>query len=243
MATEPGEGARRPIDPLVAGVRDGVTTGYQALEGVLEGLRESLRQRAEPSGRSGSVARRTAGRRRSGRRAEPLDLVDELATTFAELLSRGGELAQEVAESINEQMSTGPRAGCVPEISLEGVAGEPEPAKGEFSVWNTGATLLREVNVTATDLIGEGRRGSAEMIGFGPAVIPHIAPGRSATVEIGMRIPADTQPGTYRALVLADPGGTCAVLVVTIAAPRDGKAAEVASDREATEPPDSSELA
>ena len=241
MATEPGEGARRPIDPLVAGVRDGVTTGYQALEGVLEGLRESLRQRAETGGRSGSVTRRTTERRRSGRRLEPLDLVDELATTFAELLSRGGELAQEVAESINEQASTGPRAGCVPEISLKGVAGEP--AKVEFSVWNTGATLLREVNVTATDLIGEGRRGSAEMIGFGPSVIPHIAPGRSATVEIGMRIPADTQPGTYRALVLADPGGTCAVLVVTIAAPRDGKAAEVASDREATAPPDSGELA
>jgi hypothetical protein len=241
MATEHGEGARRPIDPFVAGVRDGVTAGYQALEGVVEGLRESLRQRAETGGRSGSVARRTADRRRSGRRLEPLDLVDELATTFAELLSRGGELAQEVAESITEQASTAPRAGCVPEISLKGVAGEP--AKVEFSVWNTGATLLRGVNVTATDLIGEGRRGSAEMIGFRPPVIPHVAPGRSATVEVGVRFPADTQPGTYRALILADPGGTCAVLVVSVAAPGDVKATEDASDREATAPPDGSELA
>jgi hypothetical protein len=254
MATEHGEDRRRSIDPFFVGVSDGVAAGYQALERVVEGLQESLRLRAETSGRPVSVTprgdrrrgarsavggARSAGARSeragSGRRPEPLDLVDQLASMFAELLSRGGELAQDVAESIAEQASAGPSAGCVPELLLEAVPDQEKTV--EFSVWNTGATLLREVTLSATELIGEGLRAPPDVISFAPPLIDHLSPGKSATVEVGVKVPADAPEGTYRALIHANPGNTCAVLVVTVTAAGESKSAEDARAGEATEAP------
>src|SRR3981081_3568908 len=98
-----GERGRTRIDPLVAGVSDGVSYGYQALERVLQGLAESLQvqaragapRRASPAPQPGEALVPTGPRP-----AGVLGLVDELAQVFAELLGRGGELAQDVARSI-----------------------------------------------------------------------------------------------------------------------------------------------
>src|ERR1700758_4713871 len=167
MASEQGDRPRRPIEPLVSVVGDGVSLGYSALELVVEGLRESLRIQ---SGRGGARQRGPSGRPavplsstpRSGGSAAPslstsAALLGDLAAIAAELFGRAGAVAAEVANTVSERVAQPAEAPSIPELIVGTVAGGT--ATLEFSVWNTGPTALRHVTLQATELIGAEDRG------------------------------------------------------------------------------------
>jgi hypothetical protein len=230
MTSEQGDRPRRPIEPLVSVVSDSVSLGYSALELVVEGLRESLRIQ---SGRGGAGQRGSA-RRPSGRPAVPLSsaspgagsaasnlstsaaLLGDLAAIAAELLGRAGAVAAEVANTVSERVAQPTEAPSIPELIVDTVAGET--ATLEFSVWNTGPTALRKVTLQATELIGSEHRALKDAITFRPPIVSQVGPGKFAAVEVDVAVPRSTEPGIYRGLVQAEPGDTCAVLMLEVAA-------------------------
>ena len=246
MASEHGDRPRRPIDPLVTVVSDSVSLGYSALELVVEGLRESLRIQ---SGRDGGAQRRPAGRptvplssaarahasaagsvRAAGSAPASLSasaaLLGDLAAVAAELFGRAGAVAAEVASTVSERVSQPSEAPSIPELIVGAVAGETTTL--EFSVWNTGATALRKVTLQATDLLGAEHRSLKDVVTFRPPIVSHVGPGKFVAVEVDVAVPRKTEPGIYRGLVQAEPGDTCAVLMLEVTsapagAPAPGK--------------------
>ncbi len=172
MSTEHGPQPPRPIEPLLTAVTEGVVTGYRGLELVVEGLRESLRLQAgspvRPS--SGGTTRPAAAfhredapRRRSAPVSpagvrNPAGLVQDLAAIVVEALGVAGTLVEDVAEAIGDQTHGGGGGGqeCLPTLALR--ARPHATATTTFTVWNTGPTLLTDVQLRATDLIGDGLR-------------------------------------------------------------------------------------
>ncbi len=243
MATEQGgQQPRGPMDPLVGVANDGVRLGYQAVELVVEGLRESLRlqsgrtggQAGAPAASGPTVPLRSAAQPPSGSGgpsqaggsggssqaggSTSTGLVGDVAAIVAELLTRAGSVANQVAQTLSEQGSKAAGgAAAVPELQIPGVAGETTML--EFSIWNTGATALRNITLSATDLVGSGARTPQDAISFKPAVIAQVGPGKAATAEVAIAIPAELPAGTYRGLIQADPGDTCAVIELTVSAP------------------------
>lgn len=215
--------ARRPTEPLIAGVSDGVASGYDALEHVLRGLRESVRQRARVGDASAPGARAASGPARGsppGLRMPSSDLVDEIASLATQLLDRGAYLARDVSGYIDERPWDGPGAQGAATLGLRAAAGEVPSV--EFRVTNTGASALRSVRLGATDLIGGAGRIGADAVGFDPEAIERARPGGSVTVEVSVSVPKDVPPGTYRGVVAADPGEAWAVLELTVEPPERG---------------------
>jgi hypothetical protein len=254
MAGEQGDRPRRPIEPLVSVVSDSVSLGYSALELVVEGLRESLRIQ---SGRSGPGNTRPARPGRGGRGgrdafrrpAVPLSstpraagsaapnlstsaaLLGDLAAIAAELFSRAGAVAAEVANTVSERVAQPAEASSIPELIVDTVAGET--ATLEFSVWNTGSTALRKVTLQATELIGSEHRALKDAITFRPPIVSQVGPGKFAAVEVDVAVPRSAEPGIYRGLVQAEPGDTCAVLMLEVAPAPAASAAPAARKRRA----------
>jgi hypothetical protein len=165
-----------------------------------------------------------AATRRPGRGgAAAGEVLGDLADVLAELLELAGEVAHDVADAI----SSGPDGrdddgdgGGAPEgpeqVTLHTVAGEMVVT--EFTVWNTGSVVLRDMEFTSTALVGPRAELPGERVSFSPEAVPLVPPGTSATVELRVPIPADAEPGTYRGLVQADPGGAFVVVSITVAA-------------------------
>lgn len=215
MATDQGEPGRRPVDPLVAGVGEGVAAGYRAVESVVEGMAESLRRRPGASSARGASARqrtgRTAGARRrstgkgpgraSGRARASSTTGDELADLIAALLDRFGEAAQDIAGYIGERDWFDGPAEC-PRLGLDGVPGAL--AEDEFRFTNTGSSALRELGFEATDLLGAAARIDAGQVGFEPQDKERSArlrPGGSTMVTLTVAIPDEVPAGTYRGVI------------------------------------------
>jgi hypothetical protein len=212
-ATRQGQSTRRGYDPLVAGISEGVAAGYQALEHVVDGFRESVQHRGDPgSPREGGGRQGPGGDRAYP--APPFDIVDDLATIFAEFLARAGEVAQATAKAIGERTWTPTHPGRSDVLDLDGAAGAR--AVVEFTVWNNGAKALKEVAFASTDLISVNGRIDADAVSFDPSYIERIAIGAKATVNIIVAVPDDADPGTYRGLVVAEPGGAWAVLELNV---------------------------
>jgi len=218
-AAEQGDPGRGGQEPFVAGISDGVTTGYQALEYVLVGLRESIRLRrrtgtgrAQDSG--GAKGTGGGGSTRSRHAGDPLDL-DDLLGFFAGLLENAGEIVEEVGHYVRDRTGdpTKPHAhGRLDPVQAN--AGEEGAVK--FHVHNTGSSLLREVDLVATELIGdEGRIGHAAVT-FEPPEIKSIPIGGRVEVNVVVTVPSETPAGTYHGVVGADPGGAWAVLELNV---------------------------
>jgi hypothetical protein len=243
MAKQRGEQTGRASHPLVGVATDGVGLGYQAVELVVEGMRESLRLQSgrgsagtgghppsglmmplrdagSGSGGSGSAGGGPAGPGGPAGRpggSAPSGLVADVAAIIAELLTRAGAVAEEVAQTLTQQSTrSGGDGAAMHELSVDGTAGAT--AELEFSVWNTGATALRGVKLSATDLLGPARRIAAKLVAFSPAELPHVGPSSSVPVAVSIEVPSSAAPGTYRGLVQAEPGDTSAVIVLTVTA-------------------------
>src|SRR5438132_1105281 len=120
MATDEGGRPRGSIEPLVAGVSDGVAAGYQALELVIEGLRESLRLQS----RSAPATPRLAAASPAAGQSVPRGLIEDLAAIIAELLGRAGAIAQDVGQTIGDQSEYRAGPTCIPELALKARAGK-----------------------------------------------------------------------------------------------------------------------
>jgi hypothetical protein len=210
MPTEHRGPRRSRVDPLVAGVGEGVAAGYRAVEIVATAMAESARRRPstpfadEPRSRR---ARRGSGAR-SGRRGRTAavgsggdreSLIGDLADLTADLFEALGEAAQEFAGRFDEEPE------C-PRIELDGVAGDPDGATSEFEIRNTGESALRGVRFVATDLVGARAVLPAETVETrhrDAEEIPRIPVGGCATVTVTIRIPEDAPAGTYRGVLLA----------------------------------------
>ncbi len=217
MATEQGGGPRGPM----AGVAtDAARLGYQAAELVFVGMRESVRlQSAKASSQPTADASATPTFPvRDTSQPVPTNLVGDVAAIVAELLNRAGSMAGEVAQTLSDQSGQARGGGpAVPELEITGVAGKT--TKLEFAVWNTGVTVLRQIRMNATDLVGAGDRTPVDAITFKPAMISQLGPSKSEAVEVSIKIPAKLPPGTYRGLIQAEPGDTCAVIALAVTEP------------------------
>ena len=232
----------RPIEPLLEAVTDSVATGYQALEHVLEGLQESLRLQTGAPLRPRARAARPAARFRPGGGPPPArrvrtgaahraGLVQDLAGLVTEALGLAGTLVQDVAEAIGEQTHGSAGAEqCLPTLALCATPGAS--ATTTFTVWNTGPTVLMNVQLSATDLIGGSLRGADNAVTFAPASIPQIGPGKGESVEVSVDVPKDAQPGLSRGVIAAAPGDASAILELTVTAAPPPIAVPAARDRE-----------
>jgi hypothetical protein len=155
-------------------------------------------------------------------------LLGDLAAIAAELFGRAGAVAAEVANTVSERVAQPAEAPSIPELIVDTVAGGT--ATLEFSVWNTGPTALRKVTLQATELIGSEHRALKDAITFRPPIVSQVGPGKFAAVEVDVAVPRGAEPGIYRGLVQAEPGDTCAVLMLEVAA---APAAPAASARSA----------
>lgn len=157
-------------------------------------------------------------------------LLGEFAAVAAELLSRASAAASEVANSVSERVGDPGGAPSIPELTVDVIAGKN--ATHGFAVWNTGSTALRKVTLQATELLGAEHHSLKEAITFRPPIVPQVGPGKSVEVAVDVAVPKSTQPGTYRGLIQAEPGDTCAVLMVSVkAAPKPAPRSSTAKRR------------
>src|SRR5689334_8147223 len=126
MATEQGG---QPRGPMVGVATDAARLGYQAVELVFVGMRESVRlQSAKTSGqptRPAPDAPTVPVRDRS--EPAPANLMGDVASIAAHLLSRAGSAAGEVAKTLMDQSGRargGPES--VPELAIKGKPGDTE---------------------------------------------------------------------------------------------------------------------
>lgn len=217
-------------EPFILGIREGVAAGYQAVEYVLEGMSESVRRRAV-SGWTQTTGKE-APRQTSDRPAAPLN-VDELVGSFARLLGRAGEVAQEAAHYIGERDHAPTRPEAPALLVLRAIPGAR--ATVDFRISNTGATALSGVTLVATDLIGDEAPIPADAVNFNPGHIESIRPGGMTPAEIVVAVPLTTRPGTFRGLLHAGPGDAWTVLELTVE-PRKVTAPARAVPEEGREP-------
>jgi hypothetical protein len=222
----------------VAGIRDGVAAGYDALEYVLEGLRASIERRGGGARGEAGIRQGAGGyeRRRHGYGA-PLDVVDDLTGIAAEIIGLVGEVAQETAESITERARKPARRGGYAPLEL---AAEPgKEANVEFHVWNTTSTVLSRVDLVASDLVDHEERIDADAVTFDPPRIDRILPGRPTEVEVTVDVPRRAVPGTYRGVIQAQPGDAWAVLELKIVPEEETRSepSKATADQGAAGPP------
>jgi hypothetical protein len=228
MAADRGEPRRRAIDPIVAGIGEGVAAGYRAVESVVVGVSESARVRsatraagaaaasaattarartATPAGaRARSAAASTAQPRtmpRTARDRPPPTIIGELADLTVEVLDGMGDAIREIAGHIErDRFEDDPRHHT---LELEGAPGET--VRDEFLLSNTGPTALKELDFEKTNLIGAAatpiRAGAIKFKPESEGTVDRVRPGGSTTVTVSVKIPADAAPGRYRGVVCA----------------------------------------
>lgn len=167
----------------------------------------------------GPTTSSSSAQRRPGRAgAAAGEVLGDLADILAELLELAGEVAHDVADALSgpdEEPET-PGSEGPEQVTLHTLAGEV--VMTEFTVWNTGSLLLRDMSFTSTALVGPHGELPGESVAFRPDVVPLVPPGDGVTVALTLPIPADAAPGTYRGLVQAEPGGAYVVVSITVAA-------------------------
>jgi hypothetical protein len=228
MAADRGEPRRRTIDPIVAGIGEGVAAGYRAVESVVVGVSESARMRSatRAAGTAASATTRPRARRaqpagtrarsagqprttprtmpRTVRDTTPPTIIGELADLTAELLDGIGDAVREIAGHIAERdrFEDDPRHHT---LELEGPPGET--VRDEFLLSNTGPTALKDLDFEKTNLIGAAatpiRAGAIKLKPEAEGTIDRVRPGGSTTVTVSIKIPADAAPGRYRGVVCA----------------------------------------
>lgn len=224
MAADRGEPRRRTIDPIVAGIGEGVAAGYRAVESVVVGVSESARMRSatRAAGTAASAATRPRARRaqpagtrarsagqprttpRTVRDTTPPTIIGELADLTAELLDGIGDAVREIAGHIAERdrFEDDPRHHT---LELEGPQGET--VRDEFLLSNTGPTALKDLDFEKTNLIGAAatpiRAGAIKLKPEAEGTVDRVRPGGSTTVTVSIKIPADAAPGRYRGVVCA----------------------------------------
>jgi hypothetical protein len=125
--------------------------------------------------------------------------VGDLADLTTELLDRLGEAAHGVSDHIGEHFEG--HAHC-PTLELCGFPGDTDAVK--FRLTNISASALTNVRFQATDLIGGCGRIDAGAVRFGypdDDGIARIRSGGSTIVTVGVEIPEDAEPGTYRGVM------------------------------------------
>jgi hypothetical protein len=214
-AAEKGDSGSRH-EPLVIGISEGVTAGYEALEYVLDGLRESLRtRRRSVTGEDHEAHEKERARRHRPRGGRPLDLED-LAELFAELLESAGEVVEEVAYFIRDRSPSARHPKTHGKVVVRGVPGKR--AETRFHLHNSGSSVMRDVGLVATDLIGTKDRIEAHNVHFDPDHIEKIPIGATAEVTVAVAVPAETPPDNYSGLILAQPGGSKTILDLKVTA-------------------------
>ena len=199
MADDQGSSRRRPVDPLVAGVSEGVAAGYRALELVIDGLGESMRRNpraVDPS--------QTRARRAGAGSAPPAGGADaDLAELIAEVLARVADSLKDVSEHVRVRQP-GVLPPERPVLGLRGPAGTA--VTDEFRITNTGASALRKIEFEVTDLIGAAGEISADAVTVdvhGSERVERLRPRGSAAPTVTVAIPADAHAGMYRGVIAA----------------------------------------
>jgi hypothetical protein len=199
MADDPGSSRRRPVDPLVAGVGEGVAAGYRALELVLDGLGESMRRNPRAADPGESRARRAG----IGS-APPAGEADaDLAELIADVLGRVADSLKDVSEHVRVRQP-GALPPERPALGLRGPAGTT--VTDEFRITNTGASALREIKFEVTDLLGAAAKIPADAVTVdfpGGKQVARLRPRGSAAPTVTVAIPADTHAGMYRGVIAA----------------------------------------
>jgi hypothetical protein len=210
------------MEPLLTAVTDSVATGYQALEHVIAGLRESLRLQAGAPARAPAGAARPAAAFQPRRGVSPAvfgqrDTFRPAAMTSSRHRSHSGSTAGAANPAGLVQDVAALVAGgqeCLPTLALCTAA--DGTATTSFTVWNTGPTLLTDVQLSATDLIGGSLRSPGNSVKFAPASIARIAPGKGESVELSVSVPRDAAPDLCRGVVVATPGDASALIELTV---------------------------
>jgi hypothetical protein len=219
MASDRGRPRQRRIDPLIAGIGDGVAAGYRAVESVVVGANQSVRMRsAAPAaaatrastGRRKPQASRTgdaAGRRtaptRAAPAAAPTTLLGEIADVAADVLDGLGDAMREVASHMTDDRFDDGALHHI--LELEGAP--RETATGEFLLSNTGPTALKGLTFAKTSLIGAAPNpiaaSAVTLSPVGNGTTARVRPGGSTTVTVAVKIPAGAAAGVYRGVVCA----------------------------------------
>lgn len=149
-------------------------------------------------------------------------LIGEVAHLMADAIDLAGEVAYEVAGAVTGLPSPQGRSddGEQHEPAEIAFAGAPgDTVTTEFTIWNTGSAILKDVTFTATSLRGPDGEIDDEQVRFEPAVVAAIPSGRPQTVQVHVAIPERQPAGRYRGIAQAEPGGAYTVLELTVAAP------------------------
>lgn len=231
--------ARRPLDPVIAGVLDGANAGYQALESVLQGLHEGLRRQAA---RPGPPPPPPTGAARTGFSpyGDPAAGPAGRSLTPTDRAARNGELLQHVLGIVDgllgvatnmtrklADLNTTRRFAATPSdvgapLQVVMRASQGTDATGDFVLWNTGPSILADVSFKATDLMGGPPSIPGRAVSFSPSSVAQIAPGASEQVEVVVSVPADAPPGHYRGIVQPSVGTAWAVVDLEVVAASPG---------------------
>jgi hypothetical protein len=229
--------ARRPLDPVIAGLLDGANAGYQALESVLAGLHEGLRRQAArpgaappPTGASpaGFAPDTDSGAGPGSRALTPTDrtarageLLDHMLGIVDGLLGVATNMTRNLADlNTTRRFGPAPQAAAGP-LQVVIRASPGLRGAGDFVLWNTGPSILSDVSFTATDLVGGPPSIPSRAVSLNPPSVAQIGPGTSEQIGVVVTVPADTPLGRYHGVVQPSVGSAWAVvdLEVVAAAP------------------------
>jgi hypothetical protein len=232
--------ARRPLDPVIAGLLDGASSGYQALESVLEGLHEGLRRQAarppgapppHPAGepRTGFSPHTDPAAGPGGRALTPIDrsarsgeLLDHVLGIVDGLLGVASNMTRNLADlNTARRFAATPQAAGAP-LQVAVRASPGTDATGDFVLWNTGPSIQVDVSFSATDLMGSASRIPRRAVSFTPRSVARIGPGASEQVQVVVSVPADAAPGHYHGIVQPSAGAAWAVVDLEVVAASPG---------------------
>jgi hypothetical protein len=226
--------ARRPLDPVIAGLLDGANAGYQALESVLQGLNEGLRRQAArpgaapppPTGapRTGfsphTDAAQTPGRSLTpaDRAAPSGELLGQVLGIVDGLLGVATNVTRNLADLNTSRRfaATPPDASAPLQIVVRASPGTD--ATGDFVLSNTGSSIQADVTFSATDLMGGPSRIPGGAVSFSPRSVAQIAPGTSQQIKVAVRVPDGAPPGHYHGIVQPSLGTAWAVVDLEVVA-------------------------
>jgi hypothetical protein len=229
--------ARRPLDPVVAGLLDGANAGYQALESVLHGLNEGLRRQAARPGhpppsptsapRTGFAPHTDPATDRSGRALTPADraarsgaLLDQMLGIVDGLLGVATNVTRNLADlnTTRRFAATPAQADASAPLQVVVRASPGTDASGDFVLWNTGASIQADVSFKATDLMGGRSRIPGRAVSFSPRSVAQISPGASEQIKVVVSVPPDAAPGHYHGIVQPSVGAAWAVVDLEVLA-------------------------